>query len=149
MPALRRLARMDVDREERREQDLRARADHLGCHAVPLLDHLELDELRGLLERLALDLDRFGIGPGLDDQGLGVGLRRLHAEDDLLGLLLLHHLGLDGVLELLREADVLDHEILEYEQVADLGAGALEGGQLDLLSRLHDVGGRLQRQCGA
>ena len=38
---------------------------HLGRHAVPLLDDLEFDKLGRLLQRLALDPDRFGICLGL------------------------------------------------------------------------------------
>lgn len=106
---------------------------------VLLVDDLEVDESGILFEGVAANHDGFGFALGADDRGVGLDLHALLEILRLRVLPFLHHLGLDGVLELFGKRDVLDHDIFDDEEGAEFLAGDFDRERVLICSRFFTI----------
>ncbi len=106
---------------------------------------MQPQECRVQLQGVAARFDGFGLALGTDDGGLRFHLRLHLREACLHRLLFRHHFGFDGALQLWREVNALDHDVLDVEDGADLLPRGGDGFLFDLLATFYDLLGRLER----
>jgi len=103
-----------------------------------VLDDLKFEHTWIFAQGFPSQDDRFSLALGLDHHRAGLHLSLLLGETSARCLLLLDHLGFDGIFQGVGQSDVFQDEILDYENIAHFLACALECLAFHFLAFLHD-----------
>src|SRR5688500_2166912 len=91
-----------------------------------------------LSECFATQVDGLRLAFGFDDGGVRLHFGLLLGKTRPGGFLLLHHFGLDSFLEHAGETDILEHQVIQRQEVLNLFSRASERTGFDLFALLHN-----------
>src|SRR5436190_13318866 len=122
-----------------RQYELVATANNERRNPVPAIYNLQV-QIGGIFpQRLAANANRFRFATGFDHGCIRINLRTLLQVFRALRFLFLHHLGFDGVLQFLGQANVLNDNVFQQNQAAHLLLCERQSFAFDLLTRLHNL----------